>query len=196
MSSLSSEDLIRSIHKLLDGSMQTNNEGLNLLHSFEGCKLESYQDIVGVWTIGYGTTGPDIVKGLKWTQQQVDDRFKKDLAKFESGVSAAVKVPMTSNQFSALVCFAYNVGIQAMAGSTLVKLLNSGKTAEAADQFLRWNKAGGKEVKGLTRRREAERALFLKPEVQSAKATSILPDGPSDDEIKKKLLEAEKGLKK
>jgi lysozyme len=195
MLSLSSEDLIRSIHRIMDGSMQTNSEGLNLLHSFEGCKLESYQDIVGVWTIGYGTTGTDIVKGLKWTQQQVDDRFKKDLAKFEKGVEAAVKVPLTSNQFSALVCFAYNVGIQAMAGSTLVKLLNSGKTAEAADQFLRWNKAGGKEVKGLTRRREAERALFLKPEVQSAKA-SILPDGPSDDEIKKKLLEAEKGLKK
>lgn len=176
--------------------MQTNNEGLNLLHSFEGCKLESYQDIVGVWTIGYGTTGPDIVKGLKWTQQQVDDRFKKDLVRFENGVSAAVKVPLTSNQFSALVCFAYNVGIQAMAGSTLVKLLNQGKTAEAADQFLRWDMAGGKKVKGLTRRREAERALFLKPEVQSVQTSSVLPDGPSEDEIKKKLLDAEKGLKK
>lgn len=178
--------------------MQTNQAGLDLLHSFEGCKLESYQDIVGVWTIGYGTTGPDIVKGLKWTQQQVDDRFKKDLARFEKAVEAACKVPITSNQFSAIVCFAYNVGIGAMQGSTLMKLLNAGKTAEAADQFLRWNKAGGKEVKGLTRRREAERALFLKSEVQSssAPAKSLLPDGPSDADINKAFDAIEKGIKK
>lgn len=179
--------------------MQTNKAGLDLLHSFEGCKLESYQDIVGVWTIGYGTTGPDIVKGLKWTQQQVDDRFKKDLARFEAGVSATCKVSLTPNQFSALVCFAYNVGIQAMSGSTLMKLLNAGKTSEAADQFLRWNKAGGKEVKGLTRRREAERALFLKSEVESSSApakNSLLPDGPSDADINKALEAIEKGIKR
>lgn len=177
--------------------MKTNKEGLELLHSFEGCKLESYQDIVGVWTIGYGTTGTDIKKGLKWTQAQVNARFEKDLKRFEEAVSNAVKISITSNQFSAVVCFAYNVGIGAMSGSTLIKKLNAGDTSGAADQLLRWNKAGGKEINGLTRRRVAERLLFLKPEVQSKKEPeSLLPEGPSEADINKMLEEIENGLKK
>lgn len=175
--------------------MQTNNEGIKLMHSFEGCKLQSYKDIVGIWTIGWGSTGPDIGPNMTWTQQQADERFKKDLQKFEKAVSAAVKVPITSNQFSALVCFTYNVGAGAMTNSTLIKKLNFGDISGAADQFLRWNKAGGKEVKGLTRRREAERELFLKSEVQSTKQEDLLPEGPSEEDINKIFEEIEKGLK-
>lgn len=85
----------------------------------------------------------------------------KDLAKFEAGVEDLVKVAVSVNQFSALVSFAYNIGLNALSGSTLLKKLNAGDIIGAADQFLRWNKAGGKELKGLTDRRHAERDLFL-----------------------------------
>lgn len=175
--------------------MKTNQDGLSLIKSFEGLRLDAYLDSVGIPTIGYGSTGSDIKLGLKWTKQQAESRLEDDVYKFEKGVEACVKTRLNSNQFSALVCFAYNVGIGSLQKSTLLKKLNGGDTEGAADEFLRWNKAGGKVLAGLTRRREAERALFLKPEVEYI-SKDVLPDGPSEDEINKFLESIEKGVLK
>lgn len=116
---------------------------------------------MGVWTIGYGDT-ENVLPGLVITQQEAEDRLEHRLARdFEPGVQAAITAGMRQEQFDAMVCLAYNIGVGAFAGSTLVKLFNAGDIALAADQFLRWDKAGGKSLKGLRRRRTAERALFL-----------------------------------
>src|SRR5260221_4202523 len=90
--------------------MNINKEGLDLVKSSEGLRLDAYQDVVGVWTCGYGATGPGIGKGVHWTAQQAEDRLRSDLAKFENGVQTCLKQQVTSNQFSALLCFAYTVG--------------------------------------------------------------------------------------
>jgi GH24 family phage-related lysozyme (muramidase) len=139
---------------------QINSKGLQLLKSFEGFSATAYQDIVGVWTIGYGTTS-GIRPGMRVTQSQAEDLLRRDLFRFETAVANLVKVPLNENQFSALVSFVYNVGEGALAGSTLLRVLNQGNYREAANQFMRWNRAGGNEVAGLTRRRRAEQALFL-----------------------------------
>lgn len=167
--------------------MRINQEGINLIKSFEGCKLQAYKDIVGIWTIGYGHTGPEVIQGLSWTQEQADNALVKDLTKFENGVNALAP-NLNANEFSALVVFSYNVGLGALGKSTLLKKLLAGDKVGAADEFLRWNKAGGKEVAGLTRRRIAERALFLIPVNNN---TSMLPEEPSEEEIGVKLKESE-----
>lgn len=142
--------------------------GLALLQASEGLRLTSYQDSVGVWTIGWGHTGREVKAGQTITKEQAVSLLETDLGKFERGVEAAVKVPLTQNQFDALVCFTYNVGfgevkrnISGLLTSTLLRLLNSGDYAGAAGQFPRWNKAGGVVLPGLTKRRNAERQLFL-----------------------------------
>ncbi|MBF2003654.1 MAG: lysozyme [Synechococcales cyanobacterium C42_A2020_086] len=142
------------------GRRQINAKGLQLLKSFEGLELRAYQDAVGVWTIGYGTTS-GVRPGMVITEAQAEELLKRDLARFERAVSDLVEVPLTDDQFSALVSFAYNVGEGALASSTLLRLLNQRNYQGAADQLLRWDKAGGRPLAGLTRRRRAERALFL-----------------------------------
>ena len=145
--------------------MQTSEKGIALIKQFEGCKLTAYQDSVGVWTIGYGWTQPvdgkPIRAGMTIKQETADRLLKTGLVSYESDVSRLVKVGLTQGQFDALVSFAYNLGARALSTSTLLRKLNAGDYAGAADEFLRWNKAGGKVLNGLTRRREAERALFL-----------------------------------
>jgi GH24 family phage-related lysozyme (muramidase) len=142
------------------GIRQINADGLRLLKSFEGLRLDAYQDSVGVWTIGYGTT-TGVRPGMRITAAQAEALLKRDLQIFERTVSENVNVPLTDDQFSALVSFTYNVGGSAFANSTLLRLLNQKDYQGAADQFLRWDKAGGSALPGLTRRRQAERALFL-----------------------------------
>lgn len=140
--------------------MKINQEGLNLIKDFEGCRLKAYLCPAGVWTIGYGHTKgvkPDMVI----TQLDADRFLLQDLKRFEEAVSSLVKVPITPNQFSALVSFAYNVGTGALYDSTLLRKLNNKDYKGAADEFLRWNKAGGKVLPGLTKRRIAERDLFI-----------------------------------
>jgi len=137
-----------------------NAAGLELIKSFEGLRLNSYRDAVGVWTIGYGhtrTAGP----GQRISFNQATALLREDVSTFEKAVTRAVRVPITDNQFAALVSFAYNVGSGALSSSTLVRRLNSGDKFGAANEFLRWNRAGGRVLAGLTRRREAERTLFL-----------------------------------
>jgi len=141
-------------------SGKINRDGLRLLKAFEGLRLRAYQDSVGVWTIGYGTTS-GVRPGMVITEAQAEDLLKRDLNRFERAVNDLVTVPLTDDQFSALVTFAYNVGEGALADSTLLRLLNQGDYRGAADQLLRWDKAGGQALAGLTRRRRAERALFL-----------------------------------
>lgn len=140
--------------------MKCSNAGIRLIKNFEGCKLRAYRDIVGAWTIGYGHTGADVAPGQAITQVEADQLLAADLRGFEQCVLDAVEVELTQNQFDALVSFAYNLGCRALAGSTLLKLLNAGNTEAAAQQFARWNKAGGKYVAGLARRRRAEREMF------------------------------------
>lgn len=135
---------------------------IDLVKKFEGRMLQSYRCPAGVWTIGYGATGPEVGPGMRWTIKQAEDDLLERLGKFGADVDELVKVPMTDNEYGALVCFAYNVGIGALRGSTLLRVLNEGKREDAAEQFARWNKAGGKVLEGLTARRAAERTLFLK----------------------------------
>ncbi|QSW36843.1 lysozyme [Leclercia pneumoniae] len=145
--------------------MQTSEKGIALIKEFEGCKLTAYQDSVGVWTIGYGWTQPvdgkPIRAGMTIKQETAERLLKTGLVSYESDVSRLVKVGLSQGQFDALVSFTYNLGARSLSTSTLLRKLNAGDYAGAADEFLRWNKAGGKVLNGLTRRREAERALFL-----------------------------------
>ncbi|WKE11762.1 lysozyme [Enterobacter asburiae] len=145
--------------------MQTSDKGIAMIKQFEGCKLTAYQDSVGVWTIGYGWTQPvdgkPIRAGMTIKQETAERLLKTGLVSYESDVSRLVKVSLTQGQFDALVSFTYNLGARSLSTSTLLRKLNAGDYAGASDEFLRWNKAGGKVLNGLTRRREAERALFL-----------------------------------
>ena len=144
----------------------TSNVGIGLISSFEDTKLKAYDDGVGVWTIGTGTViypnGVKVKKGDVCTVEQAKTYFTHDLKQFEKTVNDSVKVDLTQNQFDALVSLTYNIGSTAFKNSTLLKKLNAKDYAGAADQFLVWNRGGGKVLKGLVRRREAERALFIK----------------------------------
>lgn len=138
-------------------------EAVDLIKKFEGRKLTAYKCPANVWTCGYGSTGTDIKEGVVWSIWEAEDRLKADLVRFASAVDKLVTVPITSNQRAALISFAFNLGAQALKESTLLRLLNEGKTAAAADEFLRWNKAAGRVLAGLVARREEERKLFLNP---------------------------------
>ena len=137
---------------------------LESIKRWEGCQLRAYPDPAtggDPWTIGYGTTGPTIKNGLMWTQTQADAALLEDVKELGRDVQACCKRSLEPHERAALVSFAYNVGIGALRNSTLLRLLNAGETMKAADQFLRWNRAAGKVMRGLTKRRQAERQLFL-----------------------------------
>lgn len=160
------DELNKIIDKLAPTGMATSDVGVSLISGFEGTRFTAYDDGVGVWTIGTGTTvypnGVKVKQGDTCTPEEAKAYFKHDLAKFEKTVNESVTVPLNQNQFDALVSLTYNIGSGAFKGSTLLKLLNQKQYREAAAQFTRWNKANGKVLNGLTRRREAERDLFLK----------------------------------
>lgn len=133
-----------------------------LIKSFEQCRLSAYMPTPKDRpTIGWGTTGPDIHMGLTWTQQQADTRFQTDLNRFANSVEAMLAgATTTQGQFDACVSLAYNIGAENFRSSTLRRLHLAGKNAEAAAQFDRWNKQAGVVLRGLTRRRAAERAMY------------------------------------
>ena len=139
--------------------------GVDLICGFEGKRLTAYDDGVGVWTIGFGTTvypnSIKVKKGDACTEVQAKAYMAHDLKKFESAVNNTVKVPLNQNQFDALVSLAYNIGTNAFSKSTLVKKLNANDIRGAADQFDVWVNAGGKRMQGLVNRRAKEKALFL-----------------------------------
>jgi lysozyme len=134
---------------------------LTLIRKFEGCKLNAYQDIVGVWTIGWGTTH-GVTSGMQITQQEADQMLLEDCSKLSSSIRALAKTMLTDNQLCALISFTYNLGLGSFAHSTLMQKINSGSPKDdCAAEFLKWNHAGGKVVDGLTARRRAESELFL-----------------------------------
>lgn len=153
-----------------------SENGLSLIKSFEGKYYEGYLCPAGVWTIGYGHTGETLgrssPKGMRISDADIDKLLKEDMARFEKAVLRSVVVPLNQHQFDALVSFAFNVGAGALATSTLLKKLNAGDYAGAAEQFLVWNKATNPQTKkkvalaGLTRRRQAERHMFLTGELK------------------------------
>lgn len=154
------------VEELQPTGMKTSKVGIDLISGFEDTVLQAYDDGVGVWTIGKGTTvypnGVKVKKGDTCTLDQANEYFSHDLKRFESSVNNLVKAPLSQNQFDALVSLTYNIGSGNFASSTLLKKLNAKDYAGAADQFPLWNKGGGKVLKGLVRRRADERALFLK----------------------------------
>lgn len=146
-------------------SKKTAEPGKTLIKQFEGFRATAYLCPANVWTVGYGTTrisGKPVRSGMKVTTDEAENLLDEDLKRFEDAVNSLVQVEITQNQFDALVSFVYNVGVGSLQKSTLLKKLNAGLFSEAAEQFLRWDKAKGKRLAGLTRRRKAERELFLR----------------------------------
>ena len=138
--------------------MKLSQKGLQLIKDFEGLELKAYVCPAGVLTIGYGSTGSHVKKGMVITEGEAEKLLQTDLLRFEESVNNLVKVPLTQGQYDALVSFAFNCGAGALAESTLLRLLNGGDYKGAADQFKRWTNQG---LAGLVRRRKAEETLFL-----------------------------------
>ena len=139
--------------------MNISVEGTSLIKKFEGCELEAYQDSVGVWTIGYGHT-KDVKQGDKINQDEAEHLLEEEMPEYEGYINDMVEVSLEQCQFDALVSWVYNLGPANLSSSTLLKVLNEGEYDEVPFQIKRWNKAGGKVLEGLTRRREAEALLF------------------------------------
>jgi lysozyme len=146
--------------------MKVNKLGINMMHHFEGCRLQAYQCSAKVWTIGWGNTyyqdKKPVKQGDKVTQDQADELFEMIMNEFAIEVRNALTKEVNENQFSALVCFAYNVGIGNLKKSTLLRKVNVNPDDETiAEEFAKWNKAGGKVLNGLVRRRKAEADLYF-----------------------------------
>jgi len=154
--------------------MKISAAGIELLKQFEGCRLTAYQDSVGVWTIGFGTTA-GVKEGQTISQVKAEEYLRFDLAIFEKAVTESLKVPVNQNQFDALVSFTYNVGVSAFRSSTLLNLINE-KTDKkvVATEFSKWVKAGNQTLPGLVSRRKAESELFLKGTKNDVLAHTIL----------------------
>ena len=140
--------------------MKTSIEGLALIKKFEGLELEAYKCAAGVWTIGYGHT-KDVQPGDVWSESHADHMLEVELEEFEAYINDNVTAPLSQNQFDALVSWVYNLGRANLKASTMLKVLNSGDYEGVPAQIKRWNKAGGKVLEGLIRRRKAEALLFV-----------------------------------
>lgn len=141
---------------------KTNQAGVDLIKYSEGFVNHAYRDAIGVWTIGYGHT-KDVHDGQHVDESEAEALLRQDLAEAEGAVSRLVKVDINDNQFAALVSFVFNVGQGNLAKSTLLKDINAGKLDDVPDEFLKWNKAGGKILPGLTIRRKREAELWKTP---------------------------------
>lgn len=142
--------------------MKISDAGIALIKSFEGLRLEAYPDPAtggDPWTIGYGHTG-EVTPGMVITESEAEELLRQDIVQFEMCVNGALQVPVTQGQFDALVSFAFNLGCGNLRRSTLLRKLNAGDVTGAAAEFAVWNRAAGRVMAGLTRRREAERELF------------------------------------
>lgn len=139
--------------------MKCSQEGLELIKKFEGCKLKSYKCPAGVWTIGYGHT-EDIKEGDIVSPEEANKLLRADVFKFEEYVTDNVMVNLTQNQFDALVAWTFNLGVGNLRNSTMLKKLNNADYTSVPFEMKRWNKAGGKTLDGLVRRRQAESLLF------------------------------------
>ena len=140
--------------------MKISQYGIDLIKHFEGCVLDAYKCPAGVWTIGYGHT-KDVQPGDSWSEDHANHMLEVELEEYENYVSTAVTVPLSQNQFDALVSWVYNLGNGNLTSSTMLKVLNSGDYDGVPAQIKRWNKAGGKVLEGLNRRRQAEADMFV-----------------------------------
>jgi len=137
-------------------------KAIDMIKDFEKCKLTAYQDGGGVWTIGWGSTGSDISKGVVWTQEYADGRFNAYFNFMALSVRRLITEPISENEMCAVLSLCYNIGIEKFRHSTLLFKLNSkDRPKDIANEILRWNKDGGKAIAGLTRRRLAEHDLFV-----------------------------------
>jgi lysozyme len=141
---------------------QINSAALDIIKRSESLRLRSYKCPAGILTIGYGHTGKDVLMGQVIDATKAQELLERDLVHFSRGVSVYLENEVTDNQFGALVSLAFNIGLGAFGKSTLLSLVNKGDREGAADQFLRWTKAGGRVLPGLVKRRALERELFLK----------------------------------
>jgi len=161
-----------------------NKATIDLVKAFEGLRLKAYKDAVGVLTIGYGTTaaaGVGITPklGMVITEAEAEMYLTRGLEKFAAKIRPKITAPINENEFGAFLSLAYNIGPGAFANSSALRKFNTGDKAGAANAILLWNKAGGKVLKGLVRRREAERALFLTPVGGRVKQTPISVTRPA-----------------
>lgn len=141
--------------------MQTSNKGIALSKGFEGLRLKAYQCSAGVWTIGYGHT-KGVKEGQTITAEEAESLLREDLRTFEVGVSSLVTVFLHQHQFDALVSFAFNVGVGALKGSTLLKKINARAGADTIRaEWVKWCHAGGRVVPGLQRRRLEEVTIYI-----------------------------------
>ena len=143
--------------------MKISLEGLALIKRFEGCRLEAYKCSANVLTIGYGHTG-GVKETDTITQEEADELLEKDVLKFEEYVEDNVIVELDQSQFDALVAWTFNLGPGNLRESTMLKKLNDADYASVPSEMKRWNKAGGKKLDGLIRRRNAEALLFQSKE--------------------------------
>jgi len=174
-----------------------NQASLEIIKQFEGCKLTAYKCPAGVWTIGYGTTaaaqvGIDPKEGTTITQGGAEKYLKLAIEKFAAAIKPNITQPINENEFGAFVSLAYNIGSGAFKKSSALRHFNAGDKAKAADAILMWNKAGGKVLAGLTRRRAAERALFLTPVgfAPQDDETTATPDAPRDTPMESTTMQA------
>ena len=139
--------------------MKISQEGIALIKKFEGCELEAYKCPAGVWTIGYGHT-KDVKEGDRINKDEANYLLEEEMIEYEGYINDMVEVPLEQNQFDALTSWVYNLGSSNLMSSTMLTLLNESKYNEIPQQIKRWNKAGGKVLDGLVKRREAEALLF------------------------------------
>jgi len=140
--------------------MKISENGLNLIRSHEGCKLEAYLDSVGVPTVGYGHT-LGVFMGQTITQDEADRLLQADMVSVEKCINNSIPFGITQNQFDALCSLTFNIGCGNLRNSTLLRKIQDGDDAGAAEEFGKWCHAGGKTLPGLVARREAEKQLFL-----------------------------------
>ncbi len=162
--------------------MRTGQAGLDLIRSFEGWRAEAYRDAVGVWTIGYGHTAmagaPRPRRGMVITREEGEQMLRTDLLIYEAAVKQALTVEVSQTQFDALVSFCYNVGSGNFRTSSVLRYTNDGRINEVPGRLLLWNKAKGRVLKGLTRRRMAEGALYIKSGLPGVPKPDPAPAAP------------------
>ena len=144
---------------LFGETMKISQNGIALIKHFEGCELKAYKCPAGVWTIGYGHT-KDVLENDEWSEAHANHMLEVELEEYENYVNTSVTAPLSQDQFDALVSWTYNLGGGNLKSSTMLKVLNAGNYDDVPAQIKRWNKAGGKVLDGLVRRREAEAKLF------------------------------------
>ena len=155
-----------------------NQATFDLVEGFEGLRLKAYKDAVGVWTIGYGTTaaaglGIEPKAGMFITEAEAESLLAEGLERFAASIRPKITAPINDNEFGAFLSLSYNIGPGAFAKSSALRKFNAGDKAGAADAILLWNKAGGKVLAGLKRRREAERELFMSPVTQHVTPAAV-----------------------